>query len=37
MQIHGERASVLNAFFGFDPHLQGLRVKCTQNQLLSEG
>ena len=34
MQIHGERVSVVNAFFGFDPHIQGLRVKHTQNQLL---
>lgn len=34
MQIHSERVSVVNAFFGFDPHIQGLRVKRTQNRLL---
>lgn len=27
MQINGEWTSVVNAFFGFDPYNQGLRVK----------
>lgn len=34
MQINGERVSVVNDFFGFDPYIQGLRVKRAQNQLL---
>jgi len=34
VQIHDEMVSVVNAFFGFDPRIQGLRVKRTQNQLL---
>lgn len=34
MQIRGERVSVVRPFFGLGLHIQGLRVKCTQNQLL---
>lgn len=34
MQIHGEKVSVVRPFFGFDLHIHGLKVRCTQNQLL---